>query len=453
MNVPELEADLGMMVYASDTRGINGEIRRVPEDFIVEEVLIDGSKASIEPFDKTLPPSGHGRYVICLLVKKGWDTLAAVRKIAVKIGVDPERINIAGMKDAKALTAQYISIGTVPLERLFEARLKGLTVNPIRFSPEKISSRLLFGNQFRIAVKSVKYRFGTVQKRIQETRSELMVFGGIPNFFGHQRFGTVRPLSHRVGRYLVKENFEEAAFIFLSEPSYHENPKAREARKGLRETRDFRSALKCFPRNLMYERLMLGHLAKYPRDFLGAFRRIPQNLRLFLVQAYQSFLFNKFLSERMRREIPVNEAQIGDYVVDLDARGLPTTNFKKTEGTAISAINRMIVEGRMVVAIPLVGPKQPVSDGLQGELEKEVLEEEGACPNDFRIDKMPEASAAGGLRTTLAKILDLNITVKDEQAEGNGLCANFSFTLHKDSYATVLLREFMKPKDLIKAGF
>ena len=120
--VPRLEADLGIEVYASMSRGIGGRIRCSPEDFIVEEVLSDGSKASVQLAESTTLPSGRDRYLRCVLVKRGWDTLVAVRRIAAQIGVSPERINIAGIKDAQALTAQYISIGGTPPKRVLNVR-------------------------------------------------------------------------------------------------------------------------------------------------------------------------------------------------------------------------------------------------------------------------------------------------------------------------------------------
>jgi tRNA pseudouridine13 synthase len=452
-NAPKLETDLGIEVYASEARGIDGKIRCSPEDFIVEEVLADGSKAYVQLEEKKALPSGHGRYLVCLLTKKGWDTLVVVRKIANQIGISPERIDIAGIKDARALTAQHISIGGIPPDRVLKVNIKDITINPIRFSSEKISSKILFGNQFNITVRSVKYGSTTVHRRVEQTRNELTGLGGIPNFFGHQRFGTVRPVTHRVGRCLMKEDFESAVLLFLSEPSCHEHPQARKARELLRETRDFKSALKIFPRQLIYERLMLRHLSKYPKDFLGAYRRLPLKLRMFFVQAYQSYLFNRFLSERMRRGIPISKAEIGDYVVSLNKKRLPTNSFRKADASNVLKISREIREGKMAVAIPLIGFRQSTSDGVQGEIEEEVLKNEGISSNDFRIQKMPEASARGGLRSALSPVLGLKIEERDETAGQNRSIVKFSFTLQKGCYATILLRELMKPKDLMKAGF
>ncbi len=451
--VPNLEADFGIEVYASKSLGFGGIIRTFPEDFVVEEVLTDGSKASVNVADIKSLSSGFGRYIICVLVKKGWDTFAAVRTIAQQVGIDPERISIAGIKDARALTAQHISIGGVSLEKVLWVRLENASVVPTRFSSEKISSKVLFGNQFDITVKAINCTAEMARQRIQETRKNLEFLGGVPNFFGHQRFGTIRPFTHKVGRCIVKDEYEEAALIFLSEPSIHEHRRSARARERLRETRDYRDCLRFFPRRLVYERLMLLHLSKYTNDFLGAFRKIPRNLRVFFVQAYQSYLFNRFLSERMKRGLSLSMAYPGDYLVSLDEKGLPTDNFKMTEFSEVSEINEAISRKKIAVALPLVGYDQGVSKGTQGQIETNILEEEKVHPEDFRLKEMPEASATGGLRNALAPLLDFDVSIEENSASQNNIAVKFRFMLHKGSYATVVLREFMKPIDLVEAGF
>jgi tRNA pseudouridine13 synthase len=107
----------------------------------------------------------------------------------------------------------------------------------------------------------------------------------------------------------------------------------------------------------------------------------------------------------------------------------------------------------MAVVLPLIGFRQAPSDGLQGEIEKEILEKEGIEPDDFRIEQMVEASAPGTVRRSVVPVLDLEIKDEEQTADQDGLGVKFSFALHKGSYATVLLREFMKPRDLVRAGF
>lgn len=442
-----------MEVYATQSPGIGGRIRQFPEDFVVQEILVDGSKAEVSPVE-TREPIGEGRYLICVLVKRNWDTLLAVKNVARRLGISRKRIRIAGMKDAKALTAQHISISGVPPERVLQVKIKDITLHPLCFSRRRIFSQLILGNQFQVVVRAISHTSSVIERRVKDVQGELYSLGGFPNFYGHQRFGTIRPITHLVGRFLTRGDLEKAALTFLAQPSVHEHPESRKAREQLQDTQNFEEALRCFPRRLNYERLMLGHLAKQPRDFVGAFRKLPLKLRKLFVQAYQSFLFNKFLSQRIRRGIPLNEAQIGDYTVNLDNHGLPTTGFMQVIAPSLQTAKKVLKEDRMRIAIPLIGFKQPPSQGVQGEIEREILEIEKARPQNFYVSFMPEVSAPGELRTILAPTIDLSAEeVSRDSANPSKRKARLDFTLHRGSYATVLLREFMKPLDLIKAGF
>jgi len=451
--VSELEAGFGIEAYASRGSGIGGRIRASPEDFVVEELLVDGSKASVDSSSVKALSSGYGRYVICVLIKKGWETFAAVRAVAKSVGVEPDRVSIAGIKDARAVTAQHISLGGVSLDKINGIRLEDAVVIPTRFSPDKISSKVLFGNQFDVAVRSINHSADVVEQRVEETWSQLKTLGGVPNFFGHQRFGTIRPFTHKIGRCIVRGEFEEAATIFLSQPSANEHRRSARARERLRETRDYRDCLRFFPRRLVYERLMLVHLSRYPNDFLGAFRRVPRSLRVLFVQAYQSYLFNRFLSERMKRGLSLAEACPGDYVVSLGERGLPTDSYRMVEPDTVTAVNEAIRKGEMAVALPLVGFGQGLSGGEQGRIEANVLEEEEVESEDFRLREMPEASAEGELRNAVSQDMDFGYEVKEDENDLNSRAVRFRFVLHKGSYATVVLREFMKSPDLVEAGY
>ena len=255
-----------------------------------------------------------------------------------------------------------------------------------------------------------------------------------------------------MGKYLTMGDTEKAALVFLAEPSVHEHPEAREARQQLQDTMDFQEALNLFPRFLRYERFMLGHLAKYSRDFVGAFRELPRRLRKLFVQAYQSYLFNRFLSERMRRGIPLNEPQVGDYVIKLDEHGLPTEESAQVTAQNLQTMEEALKERKICVASPLVGPKQPPSEGLQGEIEKKILQTENLAPENFQISFMPEATAEGRVRAILNPVWNLlqeEISADSENPDKQMI--KLGFTLNRGSYATILLREFMKPQDLIEA--
>ncbi|MDW8040052.1 MAG: tRNA pseudouridine(13) synthase TruD [Nitrososphaerota archaeon] len=450
---------MGIEVYATRTPGIGGVIRRFSEDFIVEEVLVDGAKADVLPNAETQTEKGNPfstyRYLLCVLVKRGWDTFQAVKAIARQLGISEKRISIAGIKDANAVTAQHITIERATAEDVQKIRVKDLEVRPLRYFHVKLSPYHLLGNQFRITTRAINYSETAIRKRISNVIAEIQTVGGVPNFFGHQRFGTIRPITHLVGKALVKGDFRKAALLFLAKPSPNEHPQSRIAREELWKTQNFKKALEAFPKNLHYERLMLKHLAKKPEDFIGAFRRLPTKLRVLFPQAYQAYLFNKILSRRVAQGLPLNKAEVGDYVIEVEPLGRPNASkYKVVSEETASEINRAMETGKMILALPLAGFKQALSQGVQGENEKAVLEEEGVSLKDFKIKKFPELSLKGELRAAISRVKEFSLhEISGDETTPRKNKVVMSFMLYRGSYATVVLREFMKPRNPIKAGF
>ncbi|HKZ95196.1 MAG TPA: tRNA pseudouridine(13) synthase TruD [Candidatus Bathyarchaeia archaeon] len=427
MTVPLLEKRIGIEVYATKSQGIGGKLRHFPEDFKVEEILTNGSTAKIEPNNMPII-TGHGRYLIHVLVKCNVDTFQAVQIVANKLGINVERIQIGGIKDAKALTAQHISVSRMLPEQATQIKTTSLWVYPLLFSNEKMDSSMLFGNNFHINIRAINHPASAITKRLENVNRNLLKLGGCPNFFGHQRFGTIRAITHLVGKDILLGEWEKAALTFLAKPSVLERPESRQARQQLWNTQDYESALRYFPPRLVYERQMLKHLAQQHRDFIGAFHRLPIKLCQLFIQAYQSYLFNRFLSQRIMHGLPLKKPRANEY--------------------------RLTIDSREHVALPLIGYRQGISGGLQGEIEKTLLEEEVVPPDKFKIPAMPRISSSGGVRTALTEVIDLHLE-RPSRDETNISRKKIgpSFTLRKGSYATVVLREFMKPRNPVKAGF
>ncbi len=457
MNVPEIDKLLGMEVYATETAGIGGVIKDSVEDFKVEEVLVDGSKATIEEttMQRVLGASpSKQRYLLCVLVKRNWDTFIALKTIAKQLDLNQGQIHIAGIKDAKAVTAQHITVEDCSLEDAAGVKIKDMEIRPVGYIHEKLSPYYLLGNHFTIRIKSINQPESTVTKRIAEVAEAVEATGGIPNFFGHQRFGTTRPITHLVGKALLEGAFEEAAMLFLAKPSVHEHPDSRNARTELQSTRDFKQALQNFPRQLRFERLMLRHLAEKTDDYVGAFMRLPVKLQALFVQACQSYLFNRFLSERVKNGFSLNRAEVGDYVVNVERSGLPMVNVAKVAdaGTVVE-VNERVKAGKMRVALPLVGIKQKPSQGDMGRIERQILEEEDIRPERFRVNEISRVGGRGGLRAILTPVSSFKLHGSSVAPDQNDCQAELSFTLMRGSYATVFLREIIKPENPVRAGF
>lgn len=461
MLVPRLEKFIGIEVYGTSSLGVGGVIRQRVEDFVVREVLVDGSKARINLSEKNVEQRALGsssvenRYLLCVLVKRNWDTFLALKVVARQLGISTRRVQFAGIKDAKAVTAQHVTVEDVSAEEIQKVQAKDIEIYPIGYFRSKLSSYYLLGNHFHITIRAISHSKPKIKERITKTIEELAAIGGAPNFFGHQRFGTTRPITHLVGKAIIQQNFEKAAMLYLAKPSPHEHPESRWAREQLQKTQDFKQALKNFPKQLHYERLMLDHLAEKPDDFIEAFRKLPPKLRRLFPQACQAYLFNKFLSKRIERGLSLNRAKVGDYAVNVKRSGLPMLRMRRIASTkTLAEINKAIQAGKMQLAIPLVGFKQHPSKGVQGEIEKQILQEEDIAMENFRIEAVPEISLRGELRAATVPLNNFLLgEVSEDHDNPSKHKAKISFTLYRGSYATIVLRELMKPRNPIKAGF
>ena len=458
MSVTEIDQQIGIEAYVTKTEGVGGAIRRKVEDFIVEEVLVDGSKASVQQVLVKSPLGAseeRRRFLLCVMVKKNWDTFVAIKNVAKQLGISQSRVQIAGIKDAKAITAQHITIEGVSAQEVANVSIKDVELRPMGYFREKLSAFYLLGNSFRITVKAINLPKETVEERTQKAVVELAGVGGIPNFYGHQRFGTTRAITHLVGKALVTGDLEKATMLFLAKPSVHEHPESMRARTELWVEKEFKRAFREFPIQLRFERLMLAHLAENPTDFAGAFRRLPLKLQLLFVQAYQSYLFNRFLSQRILSGLPLNGVVAGDFVVNVERSSLPMVHTGKiVDETKLADVNDQIQAGKIRLALPIVGFGQRLSMGEVGEMQQRVLDKEGVEPQNFRVDVLPEVRCRGELRAAVAPVRNFSFDMVCPDEENPGAQkVQLQFLLLRSSYATVLLREVMKPRDLIAAGF
>ena len=389
----ELDRLLGLDHFITSTRGIGGKLRSEINDFQVEETYEESRERA------------NGEYTHFVLEKRNWSTMTAIKAIARTLGVSHKRFGYAGTKDKRALTRQRVAVWRVEPRQLKKVMLRGIKLSDFKKSDQRISLGNVIGNRFKLVIRGIELAEDELEGLLSETAVQLKE-RGVPNYFGYQRFGIVRPNTHLVGKELIKGNLRKAVMAYLTNPFETEREDAREARRFLQETGNYKKALDIFPKRLGYERSMLDALSKNPRDYAGALRRLPKKLRWMFVHAYQGFLFNKILS-------------------------------------------RVIEEGMEIKGqkIPLFGYRSSLSEGFLGEIEKKILEEENVFFKDFKIAPMPELSSEGLLRDGNIEVQPNFKIEKDELNAGKLKCA-MEFELQKGSYATVVLREFMKTSPL-----
>lgn len=443
----DLERAVGMRYYASDSDGTGGRLRESPSDFRVTE---------IEDFD-TQPVDANTADYPWLVVRARltrWDTNDFARELSNRLQMSRERVTWAGTKDRHAVTTQLFALqgvdpGDLPDISDADVEVVGRAGRGLQFGD-------LAGNEFRVVVRDPED-----PEQADAVSEDLGAFGGgepgsratparadrdaarpaIPNFFGQQRFGSKRPITHEVGLAILRDDWEGAAMAYLGQPSDYEPEDSQAARRFVEDTRDWQAALDEFPNRLRYERTMLHELAD-GGSFRDAIETFPSNLQRLFVNAAQSYAFNRMLAERMERGLPFHEPVEGDVVwfAESDApEGVARPDSgreQRVTAERVDVMARHCARGRAFVTAPLVGTDTEFAEGEPGDIERSVLADLDLEPDDF--DLPGDFDSAGTRRAILLR--------PDLAVEYDPL--TFAFALPSGSYATVVLREYLKTSPL-----
>lgn len=419
------ESSIGIEVFYTNAHGIGGKLRKTAEDFVVEEISSPPSESS------------GGDYTIARIKVKNWETNRLIRLLSRQLGISRKRIGFAGTKDRRAVTTQLISI-KAPFEDVKRLSFKDFEILDVYPSNQGLDLGDLLGNRFDITIRDIECTDLETKNYISNNLEELKSLNGFPNFFGHQRFGAVRPITHIVGKRITEGDFKGAVHVYLGNPVKIEGPEVFEARKAFDEGGNSVDVLKLFPKHLGFEKALLNHLIKKEGDYIGALNALPKNLLMMFVHAYQSYIFNRILSQRIEKGLLNSEPLMGDIVLPMDKNGLP--DHKKwidVTDDNIDKISKRIKENKAAISGLVLGSNVRFAKGEQGDIEKKVVEDEGISPKDFIIPQMKELSSKGIRREFVSPLSDFGYEIEEESVR-------MRFILQKGCYATALLREFMK---------
>lgn len=425
-----LERAVGMEQYVSETDGIGGRLRARDEDFRVREIeAFDAEPADVDP--------GAYPHLVVRATLRGWDTNDFAKRLSDALRMSRERVSWAGTKDKHAVTTQLFTLMKVDPEDVPD--ISGADIEVLGRAGRALEFGDLAGNEFEIAVSDADR-----PENADAITEELRAFGGgtvgVPNFFGQQRFGSHRPVTHEVGLHIVRGEWEQAVLAYVGNPFETEPEGTQEARGTVEEADDWQAALDALPRRLGFERSMVHKLVENggtePEHFREALEELPWNLQRLFVNAAQSYVYNRVLSERLARGLPFDRAVEGDVVCFADS-GAPedlavpdVDRRQEATGKRLRTVNRHCERGRAFVTAPLVGTETELATGEPGDIEREVLADLDLAPGDF--DLPGEFHSTGTRRAIL---------VRTDLAVEN---ATFRFALPKGSYATVVMREYLK---------
>ncbi|MCI4340732.1 MAG: tRNA pseudouridine(13) synthase TruD, partial [Thermoplasmata archaeon] len=389
-------------------------------------------------------PDPAGPFTVLRIASRNWEQHELAQRIAQRLGLPPHAVDWAGTKDRRAVAERLLSYRGAPPERL---DLPDVELIESYRARDGLILGHHYGNAFEIRVPSGELSLEALTTRYSDTRKEIIHLGGFPNLFGLQRFGEVRPVTHLVGRELVRGNVGTAVEIYLT--ALPDGPEATgaAARLSYAEHRDPLRALKEFPPHFRFERQLLDHLARGQTPE-RALRALSRELRLLFVHAYQSLLFNRWVSRRVAGGLSLREPEEGDLLLRLARDGtVPGTHPIPVSADNLPECLDLVRKERARLAGPLVGFESPRAVGRPGEILERLLAEEGIDRRGFEIPSAPDLASKGSQRPVLVPPPPISLrpepaVVGEQRPRGPGLWLGFA--LPKGSYATVLLREFTK---------
>ncbi len=377
-------------------------IKNKPEDFVVEEV----PKIRIEE---------GGRFEVFKLEKCNVSTLEALRIASKKLRIPLKNIGFAGLKDKYALTVQYLTAPKGLLPKNFSMRWTG---------ERWVNQEPDFPRHWGFKIKHVGYsvrpmKIGDVEKNIFKVRlrnfeknmrknfyknMEIAINLGFPNYFGEQRFGSVKGRQDFVLKYLLKGDYETALKIYFLG----------------------REGIEFWGRWDKIYSILKGSLEEYEKDLIlglkrgltaeKAFKILPKNVRLMFNFAFQSYIWNEVLRSYIERKYPFRRVTfINNWKLSFYRRVYDIDYLKQ-------------------LSIPYTGKTHEPKDRLLRNILKKTFRQFGLKDDFFEKEIVGIKVLTDGLRKAI--VFPENFKILEKTKDG----ALIKFSLPSGSYATVLLR-------------
>ena len=397
--IPKIDSDIGILAYSTDFLGCGGIIRKQKEDFNVSELITEKSSSRI---------CSESGFAVYKLQKNGIDTTHALDEIFRKHGV---RLKSLGLKDASAITEQFV-FTTYKTDKHIEINEAKYNLKKVGFTDKVLSKKEMIGNHFQIKIDGAS-----------DELSKFSEFDKILNFYGYQRFGSRRPVTHLIGRSMIQKDFAGAIDLLLSFTSEYDSTKNTKLRELMSDVSKYPEALKIIPKTMDLEKTALKEMIEH-NDPIKTIRALPLQIRRFFVQSYQSYIFNHTLSMSLDAGEELFSPQSEDVCYNKNGE------LGKFENDPLQRLS-----------IPFVGYSYYKKTRFNYYIEK-ILRDEGITHKDFFSKEIQEISNEGGFRNSSIKC--------DDYGVNNDIV---SFSLSRGSFATIILREIMKPENPLISGF
>ncbi|CAG8547070.1 4227_t:CDS:10 [Cetraspora pellucida] len=415
-----------------------------------------------------------GPFCRFVLYKENRDTMEAINLLCKRMKVHSRVFSYAGTKDRRAITVQKVTASMIKAERLLglNARLHDMKLGNFEYVKEGLKLGDLRGNHFVITLRNVQVE----SEEIIDKAMNVLKERGFINYYGMQRFGTSSISTYEIGRALLQNNWEYAVDLILKPRTIIDSKDQQQARQHWAENHDAKKALELFPKRCVAECHILSSFVKtgHNKDCAGALISMPRNLRLMYVHAYQSYIWNKMVSERLRIfgcEKPIvgdlvilDDDELGDNIADSDV----TINSEDKKEIKVKILKEEDIPNYTIydVVLPLPGYLVVYPNNNIFEKYKELMWKDHLDPREMKRN-IKDFSLSGTYRKIIGKPIDVswktlryddpNIPLSlndldiingkmepENIPDGKLLALRIHISLSTSQYATMALRELLK---------
>ncbi|KAF9921445.1 multisubstrate pseudouridine synthase 7 [Linnemannia zychae] len=415
-----------------------------------------------------------GEFCRFCLFKENRETMEAINHLTSTLRVPGKVFSFAGTKDRRGVTSQWVTAHKVKAERLVALNkgLRNMSLGNFSYVSKGLRLGDLNGNRFMITLRNVQVDSeDTLNRSMVSLRDK-----GFINYFGMQRFGTGSVGTHTVGGAILRGEWG-AAVDLIMKPRLGEGPDLEKARNHWAEHKDPKEALKLFPKRWVAEYQILWSFQKagHQRQPFEALNNIPRNLRLMYVHAYQSYIWNHMVTERIAL-YGTDKPVVGDLVA-VDKNALEKGDNEDVDDSHVRAkvLTEEDVDQYTIydVILPLPGFDVIYPTHAIGTKYTELMAKDGLDPHSMKRGNK-DYSLPGSYRRILSKPenveweivrydqADIPLTLTDLEKiegkprpaavpEGKYLALILNLTLKSSQYATMAIREVCKQDT--SAGF
>lgn len=262
-----------------------------------------------------LPDIINQNYLICTLLKRNSDMNYTINYISKFIHRSNKSIKFAGNKDKRGITTQKISFFKVSKEELIQAQQKTFwdkkfELSNFEYSENEYRLGLLQGNQFSVCLRFLKEIDSNNTSNNDRIKSivESSIYNlkqGFINYFGMQRFGSGQVPTNIIGKHAIKKEWFEVISLILK--SQHTKNAIEKAGLLLTNISDIfnefnmKAIMSKLDRKAFTENKLFNSLKTNPGNYYNAFKGLNKTLRLLYPHAYQSYIWNKAVSYRLKK--------------------------------------------------------------------------------------------------------------------------------------------------------